>query len=156
EDFLVPTIVTLSPGGGVTPGKPIYPKPVDAKLAFSETPLAVYEHEFTIEVPLKAAVNAAKGEQELAGLLKFQSCNDQGCLPAAATPVHGDVKVEGEAAAISATATTPEKVTAPDLSEKTTPAMPPAAGPSQKLSEAPPSGTHAGSSDLVGNWFDQR
>jgi len=52
EDFLVPTVLTLNEAGGVKPGKPVYPKPVEAKLSFSESPLAVYEDQFTVEVPL--------------------------------------------------------------------------------------------------------
>ena len=107
EDFLVPTVLTLNEAGGVKPGKPVYPKPVEAKLSFSESPLAVYEDQFTVEVPLTAARDAAKGEYELQGTLRFQSCNDQICLPPAAIAFHVDVDVEGEAAPLPTTSTPP-------------------------------------------------
>jgi len=46
EDFLVPTVLTLAAAERVTPGAPAYPKPIQAKLSFSDTPLAVYQDIF--------------------------------------------------------------------------------------------------------------
>jgi thiol:disulfide interchange protein DsbD len=167
EDFLVPTVLTLNEAGGIKPGKPVYPKPVEAKLSFSEAPLAVYEDEFTVEVPLTAARTAVKGESELQGTLRFQSCNDQICLPPAAIPFHVDVDVEGEVAALPATAAGPTAtVTTPQkLEELVEPKVEPAPAPKvaptgamQPLSAAPPAraGAAPGSADMVGSWFAER
>jgi len=158
EDFLVPTVLTLNEAGGVKPGKPVYPKPVEAKLSFSESPLAVYEDQFTVEVPLKAARDAAKGEHELQGTLRFQSCNDQICLPPAAIGFHVDVDVEGEAAPLPTTSTPPQQVKeAPSQTVEPAPAQPtPQAGAMQPLTAAPPAGAAPGSADLVGSWFSER
>jgi thiol:disulfide interchange protein DsbD len=163
DDFLVPTTLTLQAAGGVSAGTVVYPKPVEAKLQFSESPLAVYEGTFVVEVPLRAARDAAQGEHELQGVLRFQSCNDQICLPPAQIAFHVDVKVEGEPAALPATASTPQKLDAPE--PKTTAVTPaPVAttapvGDAEPLSAAPPAGAAApatGSGDLVGNWFAER
>ena len=161
EDYLVPTVLTLNEAGGIKAGKPAYPKPVEAKLSFSESPLAVYEHEFTIEVPLTAARDAAKGEHELQGTLRFQACNDQICLPPAAIALHVDVDIEGEAAApapLTATATPPQKVDEASPTIEPAPQPKPAPdGAMQPLSAAPPAGAPApGSADMVGSWFAER
>src|SRR5262249_50287542 len=81
ESFLVPTVLTLHATGGVNPGAAAYPKATQAKLSFSDTPLAVYQDAFTVTVPLTVDAGAAPGPHTLAGTLRFQSCNDQVCLP---------------------------------------------------------------------------
>ena len=162
EDFLVPSVLTLNESGGIKPGKPVYPKPVEAKLSFSEEPLAVYEEEFTVEVPLTAARDAVKGEYELQGMLRFQSCNDQICLPPAAIAFHVDVDVEGEASPLPTTATPPQTLPHETPTPKVEPVPTQPTGAMQPLSAAPPAGAEKspgavpGSADLVGRWFSER
>ena len=80
--YLKATELTVEPGEGVTPGKPVYPAGVSRQFAFSkEGPLSVYEGEATIKLPLMAAANAKKGEQTLKGHLRIQACNEEACFP---------------------------------------------------------------------------
>jgi thioredoxin:protein disulfide reductase len=96
EDYLIPTTVTLAEPPGVRFGEPSFPEGKMEKFSFSEAPLSVYAHDFTIEVPLEwtgAAVPAVSGTVE------FQACNDTQCLaPASVAFRTGAPGPEGAAA----------------------------------------------------------
>ena len=80
--YLKATELTVEPGAGVTPGKPVYPAGVSRQFAFSkEGPLSVYEGETAIKLPLNVAGNAKKGAQNLKGHLRIQACNEEACFP---------------------------------------------------------------------------
>jgi cytochrome c biogenesis DsbD-like protein len=79
--YLKATELTIEPNAGITPGKPIYPSSVTRKFAFSKDPLAVYEGEAAIKLPLTAAGNAQKGAQTLKGKLRIQACDEEACYP---------------------------------------------------------------------------
>ena len=77
--YLKATELTVEPGAGITPGKPSYPSSVTRKFAFSKDPLAVYEGETAIKLPLSAAADAKKGAQTLKGKLRVQPCDEEAC-----------------------------------------------------------------------------
>jgi hypothetical protein len=79
--YLKATELNIDPGGDITPGKPVYPSSVTRKFAFSKDPLAVYEGETTIKLPLSAAASAQKGAQTLKGKLRIQACDEEACYP---------------------------------------------------------------------------
>jgi hypothetical protein len=79
ESYLIPTELSVEPGEGITAGKPVYPPSVMRKLAFAEKPLAVYEGEAAIKLPLKVASTATKGAHALSARLKVQACDDKAC-----------------------------------------------------------------------------
>jgi hypothetical protein len=79
--YLKATELDVPPAGGVTPGKPVYPSSVTRKFAFSKDPLAVYEGETAIKLPLSAAAGAQKGAQTLKGRLRIQACDEEACYP---------------------------------------------------------------------------
>lgn len=79
--YLKATELTVEPGQGVTAGKPAYPASVTRKFSFSNDPLAVYEGETAIKLPLAAAADAKKGAQTLKGRLRVQACDDEKCYP---------------------------------------------------------------------------
>lgn len=79
--YLKATELEIEPGGGITPGKPVYPTPVTRTFKFSKDPLSVYEGEATIKLPLVAGSNAQKGEQTLKGKLRIQACDEEACYP---------------------------------------------------------------------------
>jgi hypothetical protein len=79
--YLKATELNVEPGGGITPGKPVYPSSVTRKFAFSKDPLAVYEGETEIKLPLSAAADAQKGAQTLKGKLRIQACDEEACYP---------------------------------------------------------------------------
>jgi thiol:disulfide interchange protein len=79
--YLKATELTVEPGQGVTAGKPAYPASVTRKFSFSNDPLAVYEGETAVTLPLAAAADAKKGAQTLKGKLRVQACDDEKCYP---------------------------------------------------------------------------
>jgi thiol:disulfide interchange protein DsbD len=79
--FQIATSLDVEQVEGITPGQPVYPPSVTKKFSFSEQPIAVYEEEVTIKLPLKASAAARKGEQQLKGKVRFQPCDDEVCYP---------------------------------------------------------------------------
>jgi hypothetical protein len=79
--YLKATELQIEPNEGITPGKPVYPASVTKKFSFSKDPLAVYEGETTIKLPLNAASNAKQGGQTLKGRLRVQPCDEEACYP---------------------------------------------------------------------------
>jgi hypothetical protein len=79
--YLKATELQIEPSAGITPGKPVYPSSVTRTFAFSKDPLAVYEGETAIKLPLSAAGNAQKGAQTLKGKLRIQACDEEACYP---------------------------------------------------------------------------
>lgn len=81
EEFLIPTELTLDALEGLSPSAVIYPEHKTLELAFSDAPLAVYEHNFSIGAVLKVAEDLAPGNYTLTGTLRYQACNDTQCAP---------------------------------------------------------------------------
>ena len=159
EDFLVPTVLTLWPAEGVKVGTPRYPEAKQVTLSFSETPLAVYEENAAIVVPLTVEGAAAEGARTLSGTLRFQACNDEVCLPPASVPLRIALVVEGGGAPTDSAPATIVLVPVPDSA-----AAAPAAGDSSVAATGfatgpPPGGAAsagAGGTNLVGGWFAER
>jgi len=78
--FLIPTVITLDKAQGMSVGKPLYPKGTLKKFTFFPTPLAVYQGNTVVSVPLSAAKTLSAGPHQLTGLVKYQACNDRVCL----------------------------------------------------------------------------
>ena len=81
DKFYIATEVKAAPQEGLTPGKPLYPKPVTHTFEFSDKPLSVYEGRVVIRLPLRADKTAVKGRHTLSANIRVQPCNDQTCLP---------------------------------------------------------------------------
>jgi DsbC/DsbD-like thiol-disulfide interchange protein len=81
DKFYVATEVRAEPQEGLTPGKPVYPHAVSKKFSFSEKPLAVYEGQVVIKLPLRADKDAAKGRHTLRARVRVQPCDDTACRP---------------------------------------------------------------------------
>ncbi len=77
--YLKPTELSVEVGEGLTADKPVYPRPVMRSFSFEKKPLAVYEGETEIKLPLKAAASAQKGTRTLAARLSVQACDDRAC-----------------------------------------------------------------------------
>ncbi|HEX3558516.1 MAG TPA: protein-disulfide reductase DsbD domain-containing protein [Pyrinomonadaceae bacterium] len=81
DKFNIPTTLQVEAQEGIMPGKPVYPSAVSRKLAFSPKPLAVYEGQAVIKLPLRADKTATPGRHTFRAKVRVQPCNDQGCLP---------------------------------------------------------------------------
>jgi hypothetical protein len=78
--YLIPTKVEAVESKGITFGNPEYPSPVTKSFSFSPgKPLAVYEGEAGINLPLKAATDAGKGARVIPLVVRVQACDDSVC-----------------------------------------------------------------------------
>lgn len=78
------------PDNPIATGTPIYPSPVKKKFAFAEQPLAVYEGDVTIRLPLdisfagKSYVRVTSGARLSQPItLRVQACDEEKCFPPA-------------------------------------------------------------------------
>jgi len=81
--YLIPTEVTTGTIEGVSAGKPVYPVAVKRKFQFANEPLAVYEGNAQVRLPLRAEKNAAKGARSLPVYVRVQACDHDQCFPPA-------------------------------------------------------------------------
>ncbi len=93
EDFLIPTVLTVTPPEGFTVSKIVYPKPVMLDVPFSEEPMSVFEQEFVIGVTLQVAEDLQPGTYSIKGELAYQACNDKYCLAPATKSIDSTLKV---------------------------------------------------------------
>ncbi len=80
DKFYIGTELSAEAQEGITPGKPTYPPALTKKFGFAEKPLAVYEGEAVIKLPLSAAGTASKGRHTFKARVRVQPCNDEACL----------------------------------------------------------------------------
>src|SRR3954451_6610216 len=81
DEYLIPLKFTFPTDGPVQVDGVEYPKPSMEKLAFSPTPVSVFQGEFHTHVKFKAAANAPAGTTQITGKLRYQACNERMCLP---------------------------------------------------------------------------
>jgi len=81
--YLIPTEVTTGTIEGVSVGKPVYPLAVKRKFQFANEPLAVYEGNAQVRLPLRGEKNAAKGARSLPVYVRVQACDHEQCFPPA-------------------------------------------------------------------------
>jgi thioredoxin:protein disulfide reductase len=162
EEFLVPTVLMLSGGPDVRVGTPRYPEPKQVTLSFSETPLAVYEENAAIVVPLTIDGAAAEGARTLSGTLKFQACNNEVCLPPASVPLRIALAIAGGGAPTDSAPATIILVPDPD-SASVARGDSLAGATGTGFLTAPPAGATgagtagaAGAGNLVAGWFAER
>ena len=80
-DYLIATELTVDKSDGITFGKPVYPIAETRKFQFAEQPLAVYEGNVQIKVPLQSESNATKGNRTLSVRVRVQACDEEKCFP---------------------------------------------------------------------------
>ena len=78
DKFLIPTVLSLPPGSGVTLAAAHYPAGVEFILPVDpSTKLSVYSGDFTIETRLVATA----GDHLIQAHLHFQACDQNACMP---------------------------------------------------------------------------
>jgi len=95
EEFLIPTEVSLEPTEGVEIERIVYPRGVMRRFGFSDSPLSVYEGEVIIGVELKLSQELQGDSVTIAGIVRYQACNDLSCLAPAAVRIRGSIPVAG-------------------------------------------------------------
>ena len=99
-DYLIPTELKLEADKPVELTKIDYPKGELVKLAFSDTPLSVYQGKIILGVTLKVAPATAPGSYTVKGKFAYQACNDHACFPPTSVPLTLAVKVVGRDVAV--------------------------------------------------------
>ena len=77
--YLIATAVNPGKAEGIIAAKPIYPIAQKEKFQFAEEPLAVYQGEAQILLPLRVEANAGKGARSLPIELTVQACDTEKC-----------------------------------------------------------------------------
>jgi hypothetical protein len=85
--YLKATQLEIAPSEGLLTGPVSYPKALVRKFPFAEKPLAVYEGEIDLKVPLKAEPTAAKSQRSITAKLRVQACDEEVCYPPGALDV---------------------------------------------------------------------
>lgn len=78
--YLIATQVTPGTVEGISADKPVYPSAEKKKFAFAEEPLAVYEGQAQIKLPLRAEAKS-KGPISVPVSLRVQACDQEKCFP---------------------------------------------------------------------------
>lgn len=93
-DYLIPTVLQLSPAEPVTIADVKYPAGEDMTFSFSPNEkLSVYSGDFSISTVLKAPASAAAGTYPVKGELRFQACDRSACYPPRSIPLQFQVTV---------------------------------------------------------------
>jgi thiol:disulfide interchange protein DsbD len=77
----IPTVLKVDAPAGVTVGKITFPPARDLTQAGQSEPLAVFGPDFTIDVELKLAPDAAAGDLQVPAHLRYQACDEAVCYP---------------------------------------------------------------------------
>jgi hypothetical protein len=93
NEFLIPLELRLDRADGVVPGTPAYPPGRSHSIEGAAEPLLTYEGELGLVVPIAVSRDAPPGAGTLAGLLKYQACDDRRCFFPATLPVEIGVTI---------------------------------------------------------------
>ena len=93
DPLLIPTVLSLTPPAGVTVEEISYPPATDFVQDGQAEPLAVFEHEFTIDVRLAVGADVSPGDVVVPGRLRYQACDDTVCCPPARADVEWRLQV---------------------------------------------------------------
>lgn len=94
SELLVPTALELQLPAGLKLSRMTYPAGHDFTVTFSNDKLNVYTGDFEVDGTLAAAKTAKPGSYDVAGVLRYQACNDRQCFPPKKLPVEFKVEVK--------------------------------------------------------------
>lgn len=89
--YLIATEVTADKVDGIEVGKAIYPPAKKQKFQFADEPLAVYEGQVEVRLPIKIA---GKGSRSLPLKVRVQACDHEKCFPPATLNTSVTVEVK--------------------------------------------------------------
>ena len=93
DPLLIPTEITIDAPSGVTVDEIVWPPSTDFVSAGQDKPLAVFEHEFAIGIPLTVAATAPPGEIAVPVKLRYQACDANLCYPPTTAQSQWTIKV---------------------------------------------------------------
>ena len=89
--YLIATEVTAGQVEGIEIGKAAYPAAKKQKFEFADEPLAVYEGQVEVRLPIKVA---SKGSRSLPLTVRVQACDHEKCFPPATLNTNVSVEVK--------------------------------------------------------------
>ena len=89
--YLIATEVATDKVADLDVGKPIYPAAIKKKFQFADEPLAVYEGNVNVTLPLVAH---SSGTKSLPITVRVQACDQEKCYPPATLKATVDVHVD--------------------------------------------------------------
>ena len=81
--YLIATEVKAGNTEDISAGAPTYPLAAKQKFEFAEQPLAVYEGNIEVKVPLRIGASGAGGQRSLPITVRVQACDTEKCFPPA-------------------------------------------------------------------------
>ncbi len=90
--YLIATEVALEKTEGIAAGKPTYPPAQKQQFQFAEEPLAVYEGEIQVTLPLRADSQTQPGSRSVPVTVRVQACDHEKCFPPAS--INATIPVE--------------------------------------------------------------
>jgi len=111
DPLLIPTEITIDAPSGVTIDEIVWPPSTDFMSAGQDKPLAVFEHEFAIGIPLKVAASAPPGEFAVPVKLRYQACDANLCYPPTTAQAQWTIKVASGASSARQHADVFDKIT---------------------------------------------
>ena len=92
--YLIATEVKAGNDQGITVGTPTYPVAARKKFEFADEPLAVYEGNIEVKLPLRIDAPVTSGPRSLPITVRVQACDTEKCFPPATLNATIPVKVE--------------------------------------------------------------
>jgi len=89
--YLIATEVAADKVEGIDVGKAVYPAAKKQKFEFADEPLAVYEGQIEVRLPIKVA---GKGSRSLPLNVRVQACDHEKCFPPATLNTNVSVEVK--------------------------------------------------------------
>ena len=87
--YLIPTEITPGKIDGINVGKPVYPPGAKKQFKFADEPLAVYEGDAQIKLPVRAEKSVKPGVISMPLNVRVQACDHEQCFP----PVNLNAKI---------------------------------------------------------------
>ncbi len=83
QEPLIPTTLAFEAPAHIAVGEPRFPEPDYEELPWAGRTLALYTDRVVVTVPVRASPDATPGEAALRGVLRYQACSGDVCLPPA-------------------------------------------------------------------------
>jgi thiol:disulfide interchange protein DsbD len=80
DEYLIPLKLSWE-GAPLETLAVVYPTPQTANFSFSKKPVSIYSGQFDVITRFRVPANAPLGLRSLAGMLRYQACNESTCLP---------------------------------------------------------------------------
>jgi len=101
DEFLIPTILTVTPPAGLAVREVVYPAPLMFEVLGFDEPLAVFAQTFVIGVALEVGQGVQPGRYTIRSTLSYQACDDKQCLMPTTAAMSADLEVVPASAQIT-------------------------------------------------------